>query len=100
MANAIEGVVGHGEGQCKLGEGQELGPERQGVDEVQILRVVTWQHHGSHRKQRDACKNRGECERMSVCVCVYVCVYVCGWMWVWVWVRMWLYILAVTHAFV
>src|SRR4029434_5515121 len=85
MANAIEGVVGHGEGQCKLGEGQERGPERQGVDEVQILRVVAWQHHGSHRKQRDACKTGGGWERMSVCVCVCVCV--CVWVWVWVCVR-------------
>ena len=44
MADTVEGVVGDWEGDAKLGQADEEGPHGEGVDQVQVVGVVTWEH--------------------------------------------------------
>lgn len=53
MADAVEGVVGHGEGDPELGKADQEGSDRQGVDQVQVVRVAPGQHQSSQGKGRD-----------------------------------------------
>ena len=51
MADAVVRVEVHGEGQAKLGKGDQLRPEREGVDEVQVVWVIARQHQRGQSKR-------------------------------------------------
>lgn len=42
MADAVEGVERHWEGDAKLGQSDETGAEVERVDHVQVVRVTSW----------------------------------------------------------
>lgn len=44
MADSVQGVVGHREGNAKLGKAEQSRANGQGVDQVKVVWIVTWQH--------------------------------------------------------
>ncbi len=42
VADAVQGVVRYRKGDAKLGQPDEIGADGQRVDQVQVVRVISW----------------------------------------------------------
>lgn len=56
VADAVISVVRYRECDAKLGQPNEKGSDGQRMDQVQVVRVTSWQHQCCHSKSRDSYK--------------------------------------------